>query len=98
MASTGGSQSTAFYGDGINHPVNAGRGNDNSVTLGGSLRAVSDHWAAMTPHAVLAATVGAGAGDDGAFERYERAGSAYDAGSLPEMSDQLTSGTNDNTP
>jgi hypothetical protein len=59
MADIGGPQNDAF-GAGVNHPVNAGRANDYSVTLGGALQADSDRWnaasqqAAWTPHSVLA--------------------------------------------
>lgn len=47
------------FSAGVNHMANAGRGNDNSVTLGGALQADSDRWdvesrqAAVTPHSVL---------------------------------------------
>lgn len=59
MAYLGGSQTDAF-GDGLNHVVNPGHENLNSVTLGGSLQADSDRWnsdvqsVATTPHSVLA--------------------------------------------
>lgn len=58
MPDIGGSANDAF-GVGVNHLTNTGRGNDNSVTLGGSLQADSDRWdaesqqAAVTPHSVL---------------------------------------------
>jgi len=48
-----GSQPNAEFGAGINHPVNPGRQNLGSVTLGGSLQADSARWDATTPHAVL---------------------------------------------
>ncbi len=58
MADIGGSANDAF-GAGVSHLANAGRANDNSVTLGGSLQADSARWdtesqqAAVTPHSVL---------------------------------------------
>jgi len=58
MAYTG-SQTNAEFSTGIDHLTNAGRANDNSVTLGASLQAESDRWnaesqqAAVTPHSVL---------------------------------------------
>ncbi len=60
MAAIGTSQNDAFT-SGVAHQVNTGRGNDNSLTLGGSLQAASDKWnaesqqAAVTPHSVLSA-------------------------------------------
>lgn len=60
MADIGGSANDAFT-SGVAHQVNAGRGNDNSVTLGAGLEATSDRWtaasqeAAVTPHSVLSA-------------------------------------------
>jgi hypothetical protein len=54
-----GSQPNSEFGAGVSHLANAGRGNDNSVTLNGSLQADSDRWdaesqeAAVTPHSVL---------------------------------------------
>ncbi len=60
MADMSTSQNDAFT-SGVAHQVNTGRGNDNSVTLGGGLQAASDRWnaesqqAAVTPHSVLSA-------------------------------------------
>ena len=54
-----GSQSNDEFGAGVNHLVNSGKANDNSVTLGGSLQTDSARWdaesqqAATSPHSVL---------------------------------------------
>lgn len=66
MADIGGSQNDEFSA-GLNHLTNAGRANDNSVTLGG-LQADSDRWnemssqAATTPHSVLQSVMPSGNG------------------------------------
>lgn len=52
------------FGAGIDHLTNAGRGNDNSVTLGGGLQADSDRWSSLSPHGVLATTLGTGSPAD----------------------------------
>jgi hypothetical protein len=61
MAYYGSSANGAFYGDGIGHARNLGRQNLGSITLGGSLQADSD---SLTPHGVLATTVGTGSPAD----------------------------------
>ena len=91
MADTGGSQGDAF-GQGVDHTVNAGRGNDSSVTLGGSLQAVSDRWNGLTPHAVINTALASSQGDDGAFERFQRGQGGYQPGSMSGMQDQLDQG------
>lgn len=54
-----GSATNDEFSAGVNHLTNLGRGNDNSVTLGGALQADSDKWnlatqqAATSPHSVL---------------------------------------------
>jgi hypothetical protein len=81
MANIGGSQ-TGEFGAGVNHQVNAGRGNDNSVTLGGSLQSDSDRQSAVTPHAALTTTVGTGSPADtdaGVEWGQEAAGNTDDA-------------------
>lgn len=96
MANIGGSHTDEF-GAGIDHLTNPGRANVSSITLGGSLQADSDRWNGMSPHSVLGTTVGAGS-DDNAYERLGRDDGSYQPGQMPELSDQITSGTNDNTP
>jgi hypothetical protein len=48
----------AEFSSGVAHQVNPGRQNVGSITLGGSLQAGSDRWAALTPHGVLHTTAG----------------------------------------
>jgi len=97
MADIGGSQNDAFSA-GINHLTNAERGNDNSITLNDTTSMAdqtSQRWTATTPHSVLR-SAGAGA-DDGTFERLQRDAGGYAPGSMEQMQDQLTSGSDDNT-
>ena len=80
------------FGQGVDHTVNAGRGNDSSVTLGGGLQAVSDRWNGLTPHAVINTALASSQGDDGGFERFQRGQGGYEPGSWPTMQDQLDQG------
>jgi hypothetical protein len=79
---------------GINHQVNPGRGNDNSVTLGDAgLQADSDRWNQLTPRAVLSTATGTQ--NDSSWEQYQREQGSYQPGSMETMQDQLSVG-NDN--
>jgi hypothetical protein len=79
--------------------ANAGRSNDNSVTLGDQgLDQTSARWDGITPHSVLASTVGGGSQDDGSFERVQRDAGSYQPGSMETFQDQLGQGSDDNTP
>jgi len=87
---------TAEFGAGINHPVNAGRTNASSITLGTEastadqgLGQTSQHWAAMTPHGVLAASA-TGAGLD--YAGVQRLAGSYAPGSMGQFSDELSGG------
>jgi hypothetical protein len=90
-----GSQTNDEFSAGVAHQVNPARSNLGSITLGGDLQAASGQ-AAVTPHSVLATTVGGGSQDDGSWERYERGAGSYQPGQMPEMTDQLDQGS-DNT-
>jgi hypothetical protein len=92
-----GSQSNDAFTSGVAHQVNTGRGNDSSVTLGGSLQAASDRFNALTPHGVLNAALGGSSQDDSSWERLSRAQGGYQPGSMTAMQDQLDQGT-DNLP
>ena len=96
MADIGGSHNDAF-GLGVAYQVNPGRANSGSITLGtdAGLDQTSQRWNGLTPHSVLASTVGAGS-DDGSWQRMQRDAGGYALGSFEELSDQLSSGTNDN--
>ena len=83
-----GSQNTEF-GAGVNHVTNQDRGNDNSVTLGGSLQADSDGWNAMTPRAVLSSATGTGLDYAGT----QRIAGSYAPGSMGRFSDELSGGS-----
>ena len=96
MADIGGSQNSEF-GAGISHVTNAGRGNDNSITLGGALQADSDRWNSITPHSVIHTALNASSQDDTSFERVQREAGGYAPGSMPQVQDQLDQGTDDNT-
>lgn len=57
------------FGAGVNHPVNPGRANIGSITLGSGLQADSARWDALSPHSVLhmAQTSGTPADTDAAI-------------------------------
>jgi len=95
MPDIGGSQRDAF-GAGVNHVTNPGRANDNSMTLGGSLQAVSDRWNSMSPHGVLNAAMTADGQVDSPYERLGRVAGGYQPGQMEQMTDQLDQGSNDN--
>jgi hypothetical protein len=79
---------------GVAHQV-VGRANTASVTLGGSLQADSDKWNATTSHAVLRTAMGAGSPDDGTYQQMERDAGAYKPGSIEQMQDQISQGSDD---
>jgi hypothetical protein len=58
------SNTGAEFGAGMDHLANSGRGNDNSVTLGGGLQADSDRWNSLSPHGVLRTAMGTGSPAD----------------------------------
>jgi hypothetical protein len=97
MADIGGSQTESFSA-GVSHLTNVGRANLGSITLGidAGLEQTAARWDSMTPHRVLASTVGAS--DDNAYERLGRDDGSYQPGQMPELSDQLSNGSDDNTP
>jgi len=95
MADTGGSQTSAF-GLGVNHQVNPGRANTGSITLNDTGLDQTSQQAATTPHGVLATTMGAASQDDGSFERYQRTSGSYAPGSMTQLQDQISNGSNDN--
>jgi hypothetical protein len=71
MANIGSSANAAFYGDGIGHARNPGRANAGNITLNDAasmadqgLDQTAQRWAATTPRAVLATTVGTGSPTD----------------------------------
>lgn len=83
-----GSQTGAF-GAGVQHATASGRANDQSITLGGSLQADSDRWAAMTPHSVIQSTPGGGPG----FEAVQRLTGTSQPGGLGRFEDELSGGS-----
>lgn len=85
-----GSQNTEF-GAGVSHLTNQDRGNENSVTLGGSLQADSDRWNAMSPRAVLASATGTGLDYAGT----QRISGTYQPGSMGRFEDELSGGSDD---
>lgn len=94
MADIGSSQ-TAEFGAGVAHPVNPGRQNVGSVTLGTDagiadqgLGQTSQHWAAMTPHGVLASATGAALD----YAGVQRMAGTYEPGSMGQLSDELSGG------
>jgi hypothetical protein len=88
------------FTSGVAHQVNPGRANAGSITLNGTastadqgLDQTAQHWAATTPHAVLATT--AGAGSDGSWQRMQRDAGGYAPGQMENLSDQLSNGNDD---
>jgi hypothetical protein len=76
-----GSQTNAEFGAGISHMSNPGRQNIGSVTLGTDastadqgLGQTSQHWAAMTPHGVLASATGGSPADTDAGVEFGQQG------------------------
>jgi hypothetical protein len=88
----GGSQNDELNA-GINHAQNIGHENTQSVVLDGALQATSDHWAALTPHAVLNTAMGASSQNDSSRERLQREHGGYQPGSMSNMKDQLDQGS-----
>lgn len=92
---------SAEFSAGVNHLANAGRANDNSLTLGAGisdqgLDSTSARWSDLTPHGVLTTTAGTGSQDDNPWERLQRDSGGYAPGSMARFQDQLDQGT-DNT-
>jgi hypothetical protein len=83
------------FQSGVNHTVNTGRGNDNSVTLDGALQADSDRWDHLTPHGVLRAAMSGSQADDGSFEQFQRNQGGYGPGQFTTMQDQVSQGSDD---
>jgi hypothetical protein len=84
------------FNSGVAHQVNPGRSNASSITLGtdSGLDQTSQRWDSMTPRGVLASTVGGP--DDSAYERLGRTAGGYAPGSMPQLQDQLSNGSDDN--
>jgi hypothetical protein len=87
-----GSQANAEFGAGVDHLVNSGKANDHSITLNGGLQADAD-TRGLSPHSVISTAIGAGSGDDSTWERYSRVSGDYEPGSMPAMTDQISSGS-----
>ena len=101
MAWTSNGTSTEFAA-GHTPLTNTGRSNENALTLADAgngtdqgLHATSGRWSSMTPRGVLQTALG-GSQDDGSWQRMRRNTGGYQPGSFEGLSDQLSSGTNDN--
>lgn len=77
-----GTPTSAEFSAGVSHPVNPGRANVGSITLGGGLQAASARWNGLVPHSVHPSALSAGTGaetDMSAELGQKAAGNAADA-------------------
>ena len=86
------------FNSGVAHPVNPGRANGGSITLGTDasnadqgLDQTAQRWADLTPRAVLASATGTGLDYAGT----QRLAGSYSPGSMGRFSDELSGGSDD---
>jgi len=72
--------------------------NNTSAEFGAGINHLANTGRANAYTIGYAAQTTMGAQDDNSYERYQRDASGYTPGSMPEVADQLSNGSNDNLP